>query len=461
MKHFSILPAAALALLWIPSCDIQIDKDSFQVVSTVDEETTRIADGAWSIYSDLAGITVDEPNTHYYTVSELFTLYSSVYFKDGSGVSDSEKDIFQNGFKAFCNGSLGGYDIPASDEKYWEVARITYNYGGKDLPGKLIWCTHGEAHTPINPRYVIIDSHWTMTGAEEFPSVGTPPVIALARMDAVYICPDQMADGEPQPYLCEEVTANRTIAMVKASLGYLDSIGMDPLQSCEGYSIGYSQGGASALAVHRAIEKDSPLSQAIGFSGTYSGAGPYNMNLTLEKWIENGTLTFPAAIGLIALAWDCYYPEEVGANSAVNCFLSQKFRDSGALADIAARSSNIGAINAKIAASVGSVNVNQLLAADWDSDSYAFKGIATSNNLLDGSWYPEHPVVFFHSKDDEVVPFANSTSARDLFKDHCPVTLIEKEGYHSQVGADFYTWMGMQQGFPNAIHELIMTANSD
>ena len=446
MKKFAILPVAALMLFGLAACDIEF---GFELANKVNEETSEVSEDAWAGFPN--GINVVDSKT--YTIDDLFALYSASYL---SGMSESERSNTQLGFDAFCKASISDYGF--SDTPYWVIASVTYSYGGKTLPGSLIWCTHGtskDATAPINPRYFVIDSHWTMTGADEFPSVGAAPVIALAHMDAVYVCPDQMAADEAQPYLCDTVTANRTIAMAKAAMGFLKDSGMAPLKVCEGYSIGYSQGGASALAVQRAIEQDAALEQAIGFRGTYSGAGPYSMTITLDKWKEwsaSGDLAFPAAIGLIALAWDEYYPELTDTYSAVNCFLSQKFRDSGALTQIAARSANIGVINNTIKSSVGAghATVSELLAADWDSNtSYKFMQIAQSNDLLDGSWTPTHPIVFFHSTEDEVVPYANTERAMEVFPSNL-TTLHQQTGDHSSVGVQFYSWLGLQKGFPMA-----------
>ena len=447
MKKFAILPVAALMLFGLAACDIEF---GFELANKVNEETTEVSEDAWAGFPN--GIQVEPGSPKIYTIDELFLLYSENYLK---GMSESELSNTQLGFDAFCKASISDYGF--SDTPYWVIASVTYSYGGKTLPGSLIWCTHGdskESAVPINPRYFVIDSHWTMTGADEFPSVGAAPVIALAHMDAVYVCPDQMAADEAQPYLCEQVTADRTIAMAKAAMGFLHKGGMSPLKVCEGYSIGYSQGGASALAVQRAIEQDTEFEQAIGFRGTYSGAGPYSMTITLNKWSEwssAGDLEFPAAIGLIALAWDEYYPELLGTNSAVNCFLSQKFRDSGALVDIAERSNNIGYINSKIKNSVGAghATVAELLAADWNTNSsYKFMQIAESNDLTTG-WTPKHPIVFFHSTEDEVVPYANTEAAMAAFPTEL-TTLHQQTGDHSSVGVQFYSWLGLQKGFPMA-----------
>ena len=444
MKKIAILPVAALMLFGLSACDIEF---GFELASTVNQETTETNDDAWTGYPN--GINVVSSTT--YTVSELFDLYSTSYL---SGMSDSEKANTQLGFEAFCKASISDYGF--EDTPYWVIASVTYSYESKTLPGSLIWCTHGtskENAVPINPRYFVIDSHWTMTGADEFPSVGAAPVIALAHMDAVYVCPDQMAAGEAQPYLCETVTANRTLAMAKAAMGFLSAQHMVPLKICEGYSIGYSQGGASALAVHRAIEQDHELEQAIGFRGTYSGAGPYSMVTTLNKWEEwssTGDLSFPAAIGLIALAWDAYYPDLLGSNTAVNKFLSASFRNSGALTQIADRSANIGVINNTIKSYVGPGNatVANLLASDWKDASYKFMQIAQENDLLTG-WTPTHPIVFFHSTEDEVVPYANTEAAMAAFPTAL-TTLHQQTGDHSSVGVQFYSWLGLQKGFPMA-----------
>ena len=443
MKKFAILPVAALVLFGLVACEFDFGEPT--LVSSVNPETSETNDDAWTVYPN--GINVVSSTT--YTVGELFNLYSTSYL---AGMSESEKANTQLGFEAFCKASISDYGF--KDNPYWVIASVTYSYETKTLPGSLIYCTHGESKEsakPISPRYFVIDCHWTMTGADEFPSQGAAPVIALAHMDAVYVCPDQMAAGEAQPYLCETVTANRTLAMAKAAMGFLSAHEMAPLKVCEGYSIGYSQGGASALAVHRAIEQDAQLEQAIGFRGTYSGAGPYSMVTTLNEWSAAGALEFPAAIGLIALAWDEYYSDLLGSNTAVNKFLSANFRNSGALTQIADRSANIGVINSTVKNYVGAANatVANLLASDWNTNSsYKFMQIAQENDLLTG-WTPRHPIVFFHSTEDEVVPYANTQAAMAAFPAEL-TTLHNQTGDHSSVGVKFYSWLGLQKGFPMA-----------
>lgn len=447
MNRIKLLFLPALILATLASCEIEF---GYEIVGKVNEETSKTVKGAWSGYpapNTANGITI--VSSQRYTVDELFSRYASSYL---TSMSESERSNTRLGFEAYCNASISDYDIPYETEKYWNIASVTYGYEGKTLPGCIIWCSYGPENTPVNPRYVVVDSHWTMTGDNEFPSKGNAPVIALAHMDAIYICPDQMAASEAQPYLCEAITASRTLGMLKAALGFFDDMGMEPLEICQGYSIGYSQGGASALAVHRAIEQDSALEQAIGFHGTYSGAGPYSMTITLnewKQWSKTGDLAFPAAIGLIALGWDAFYADEMGANTAVNCFLSQAFRDSGALEMIATRSANIGSVNNRLRATMGSGNltVDKLLAPDWDTNpSYKFMELAGSNDLLTG-WTPRHPIVFFHSTEDEVVPYANSLEAIKAFPANL-TTLHNQTGNHSNTGVQFYSWLGLQKGFP-------------
>ena len=75
--------------------------------------------------------------------------------------------------------------------------------------------------------------------------------------------------------------------------------------------------------------------------------------------------------------------------------------------------------------------------------------IAQSNDLLDGSWTPTHPIVFFHSTEDEVVPYANTERAMEVFPSNL-TTLHQQTGDHSSVGVQFYSWLGLQKGFPMA-----------
>ena len=70
--------------------------------------------------------------------------------------------------------------------------------------------------------------------------------------------------------------------MVKAAITYIKDKGMNMQDGFRTYNIGYSQGAASALAVHRYIESDSQLMSSLNFKGTFCGNGLYDPASTYE-----------------------------------------------------------------------------------------------------------------------------------------------------------------------------------
>ena len=63
------------------------------------------------------------------------------------------------------------------------------------------------------------------------------------------------------------------------------------------FSVGYSQGGGTSMAVHRFIEQNN-LVDELNFSGSICGAGPYNPMSTIMFYMDrarrNETILHPA-----------------------------------------------------------------------------------------------------------------------------------------------------------------------
>lgn len=123
------------------------------------------------------------------------------------------------------------------------------------------------------------------------------PYMSIVKRSIV-IMPDYEGYGVTSamthPYLVQTVTAQQVVDALTYGLQlYAKLNGTDntlPLKDdwrC--FSLGYSQGGAVALAAQRHIEQNN-LSDQLHFRGTFCGDGPYDLIATLRYYLDdNGT----------------------------------------------------------------------------------------------------------------------------------------------------------------------------
>ena len=113
----------------------------------------------------------------------------------------------------------------------------------------------------------------------------------------IIIAPDYEGYGitkdRPHPYLSERITAQQVIDGVRYGLELYEkcvsegTLNILPMKSdWRSFSMGYSQGGAVSLAVHRHIEEKG-LTDELRFQGTLCGDGPYDLINTIRFYLED------------------------------------------------------------------------------------------------------------------------------------------------------------------------------
>lgn len=235
------------------------------------------------------------------------------------------------------------------------------------------------------------------------------------------------------------------------------------------FSLGYSQGGAVALATQRHIEQNS-LSDKLHFRGTICGDGPYDLMATMHYYLnDDGTsydvttahneneITFPVVLPMIMNGMIVGNPAM--SQHKLDDYFEQSFLDTGVmdwlstknlttddinkawLSQIDNGTATIGGKTYKAPANmkemffkheipgmiwsswVAWANLDKILTPGFYSymknpDNFisapALTGNAyedmryalESNNVCTG-WKPQHRIQFAHSKGDMVVPYGN------------------------------------------------------
>ena len=349
-------------------------------------------------------------------------------------------------------------------------------------------------------------SHYTVTANSQCPTsatASTADFVVLASLfegyernektpymsivkRSIVIMPDYEGYGvtsdRVHPYLVQTVTAQQVVDALTYGLELYGKLnGALPLKNdwrC--FSLGYSQGGAVALAVQRYIEEKG-LSDQLHFRGTLCGDGPYDLIATLRYYMDdNGSsydvttdhrkdqITLPFVLPMIMNGMIVGNPAM--AQHQLNDYFEQSFLDTGIMDWLNSKTMSNDDINTawldqidKGTATVGEKSYpapqnmsemffkqevpgmlwgtqtvawarldkiltpgfyNYLKNTDNFSNAPAETGDAyedmryalEANNVCTG-WEPQHRIQFVHSKGDMVVPYSNYLAFRDAHAD--------------------------------------------
>ena len=261
----------------------------------------------------------------------------------------------------------------------------TYKYPSVDADGNkvILSALMGVPRWQLNmgfaaPSNVLIACHETITSNWECPTsynngdnggdwkTGVGMMLMYTRYDrtrqpcCLVIMPDYEGYGltasRAHPYLYQELTARQVVDAVRYGLAlYNKQIGFTDFSNFEdgwqSVSIGYSQGGSVALAVHKFIEENG-LDEMLHYAGSVCGDGPYDPVAHLRYYVtddgENynisdndktthdaGTVTMPIVMPLILKGMCDSNP--LMRQHSVDEYLSPKFLSTGSLEMIEAK----------------------------------------------------------------------------------------------------------------------------
>ena len=341
-------------------------------------------------------------------------------------------------------------------------------------------------------------SHYTVTANSQCPTSATLSTADFVVLSALFegaeydegkpyksivkrsivIMPDYegygVSSARTHPYLIQKVTAQQVVDALTYGLelygklnGANNTLPLKDNWRC--FSLGYSQGGAVALAAQRHIEQNG-LSDKLHFRGTICGDGPYDLMATMHYYLnDDGTsydvttahneneITFPVVLPMIMNGMIVGNPAM--SQHKLDDYFEQSFLDTGVmdwlstknlttddinkawLSQIDNGTATIGGKTYKAPANmkemffkheipgmiwsswVAWANLDKILTPGFYSymknpDNFinapALTGNAyedmryalESNNVCTG-WKPQHRIQFAHSKGDMVVPYGN------------------------------------------------------
>ena len=266
------------------------------------------------------------------------------------------------------------------------------------------------------PERIVLVSHYTIGANYEAPSMSFPLEGVLAARGLAVIVPDYIGYGitanRVHPYLCARLTAKNVIDMYRAALPFLEEIGQRPLPQ-DIILFGYSQGGATTMAVEREIEYYEP---DIKIRLVLAGGGPYDLCITYDKLIENNFTDYPCAIPLIIQGMNIGYDLELDYS---------KFFLPNTLEHYDEWINSKKYAMAEITTLMGTKELSNIMTEEArlkTSDGMSELYLAMLDNSLATGWWPSAPVYLFHSIDDNVVPFENAEALLQNIQGYCNVT---------------------------------------
>jgi pimeloyl-ACP methyl ester carboxylesterase len=233
----------------------------------------------------------------------------------------------------------------------------------------------------------------------------------LVKLGYAVIVPDYIGYGVTSdmvhPYLVMDVTARNVLDMYKAVMPFLEKTGFQP-ENDDIYLMGYSQGGATTMAVQHMIEHHD---EAVKIRRVFAGGGPYDVKATYDRFVETDTASYPCAVPIMMQGMIVGNKLDLDMRELMAPYIYDNLDEW-----VNSKRYTASQINKMIGTNV----THELLTAkgmDRTSKeiSEMYKAM-TNNSILSYSWTPKAPVFIMHSIDDETVPYDNAIRAKNKWK---------------------------------------------
>lgn len=308
----------------------------------------------------------------------------STMFRDLLGVMH-HKDLIH------IAGIYEGHDVDMSELK---------------LSGKLIIPAEGKI------KNMILVSHYTIGANYECPSETFPLEALLADKGYALVIPDYIGFGitadRVHPYMHSESTARSVVDMAIAVRDYLAHIGRSP-EDNRVILFGYSQGGATTLAVMDLLQDD--YAAKFPIKRVYAGGGPYDLAATYDSAMEDGVTGIPCAIPMIVQGVNAGEHLNLDLSAFFKPFLLENYSDW-----INSKAYTVHEINTMIQSN----NLREIMTEEGcdktNHETAILYQALLANSVL--NFTPHAPIYLFHSRDDQTVPFINALRAEEHFKNN-------------------------------------------
>ncbi|MCQ2311409.1 MAG: hypothetical protein MJZ64_06655 [Paludibacteraceae bacterium] len=356
------------------------------------------------------------------------------WFESEEFWSMSRKMVVKNPFSLWANAESNTTHKTLKMLTSSIVEEVPVSYNSVTPLGEIVTVS-GKMFLPKHKsaKGIIIASHYTIGGNSEAPSETFSFEGIFATKGYIVLMADYLGYGisaqYPHPYLNANNTAQVSVDLLKAALPYLQHRGFYPSTS-NLILLGYSQGGAATIALERLIEQSYPQYRV---QQVFAGAGPYNPAATYDYSVKENTTQIPCAVPMLILGMS--YSEQLNL-PIENYFLEPLYRNYQDW--ILSKNYSLLQINQYMSNSNISDLLTPLALDKTASPTNLFYEALSHNDLT--SFEPKVEVYFFHSKEDNMVPFINSQLMCDsLTMKNIPAKYIFGSfGGHMNAAIDFF-----------------------
>lgn len=326
-----------------------------------------------------------------------------------------------------------GFARTVPDNMTFESYNITYD--GKDeknaevkLSGIVIIPKVGGKFTASG---IVISNRATQLSNDSVPSNSWNAGTIMAADNYVLVSSDLIGFGasadRPVSYNCWHLTGRNTLltAIIAQEMIHDSKYVSEKVDgNLDVINIGYSQGGYSALAVHRYWETEAGEAEKAmaPLVKSYCGAGPYSLGTMMEKHFEQGRSMFAPYLleGLISVM--AYHPDFF-VGKKIEDFLTEEAVLSGIADMLEEKETGNLLMIAYCLLAFGDMQTMETSDIDlrrvfipemFEKESQIFKQV---KNALDAEcvytgWIPsQKPVWFYHAVNDDCVPSACTVNA--------------------------------------------------
>jgi pimeloyl-ACP methyl ester carboxylesterase len=231
----------------------------------------------------------------------------------------------------------------------------------------------------------------------------------FAGIGYIAVLPDYIGYGEStallHPYIHAATLASATVDMNRAARVFFRESGINAVTNGQLFLAGYSEGGYATLATQRLMEQR--LGAEFPITASEPGAGPYDLSGTTQTILGLATQPQPAFAGFFFTAYDSLY----NSSSELAYYFSSTY------APVVAASFGGSYSRGQITAALGgsdvptSVLFNPAFIASYlGTGETALKAHIAENDIY--NWAPAVPTRLFQGQNDDVVPYANTTTAK-------------------------------------------------
>lgn len=291
--------------------------------------------------------------------------------------------------QAIATASAAGDKLPPISPVY-EVANHRLSYLTLDGQGRTVTAS-GLVSVPVKPagaRSPLISyQHGTIFKDAEAPSnhaVATEAAVIMASLGYIVVAPDYVgygvSKGAEHPYLLAAPSAAAVLDLLTAAKSWRRSQAI--ADNGQLFLVGYSEGGYVTMAAHRAMQSGTSDAgpHLASLVAAVPGAGPYHLDVTMDELLRRVKDEHPVIGALIS----------PGLLKNLGSSVRKEVRR---------------LLLRAIVPDDADVTLQTTFLDTYMADDEA--AMERQSNVHD--WRPDAPVVLFHGRDDQTVPYASAT----------------------------------------------------